>query len=367
MAYEQTSVKIVVDVQNRDQIDLLKKQVTDLEKATRSGGLDLTSYVEKIRDTFKASTGSSEALKAQIALWEKIRSNVNATNPVFAQASAEIVNLRKNLDQLNSAYTHVSEAANKAATSATGNVSDLTRRYLGMPTLGGAQASESPFGPQELNYRQTNAALDAMLAADNQIAALERRARQERLETQVKYDALELEANKKKWAEELAQNDAGFQKELAQFNQELERRTAMRLAEQEAEAQAAKEVADAKARRSRLMENIGLGVGFPLMFGGGPGAILGGGLGSFVGEGFAGQIVGSAVGAKLDELTKSAADFARSLREGGDAAGYLKNALGYLSPEVSNQIKALQESGQTAEAAKVAYDELSKEIGRAHV
>ena len=56
MANEVTQVKIVVDVQNREAVDLLKRQVVDLQKATRAGGLDLTSYVEKIKDTYKAST-----------------------------------------------------------------------------------------------------------------------------------------------------------------------------------------------------------------------------------------------------------------------------------------------------------------------
>jgi len=263
MGYEQTSVKIVVDVQNRDAIDLLKKQVTDLEKATRSGGIDLTSYVEKIRDAFKASNDSSEALKAQISLWEKVRANVSATNPVYAQASAELVTLRKNLDQLSTAYTHVSESAYKASTTVSGNTSAAARSYMGL----------GPVGPSTAETEATAAA------------------------------------------------------------------------------------------RSKRLENVGLGIGFPLLFGGGPGSILGGGLGSFFGEGFAGQIIGSALGAKFDEITKSATDFAKSMREGGDAAGYLKQALGYLDPRVSDQISKLQQAGLTAQAAKIAFDELSKNIG----
>jgi hypothetical protein len=263
MGYEQTSVKIVVDVQNRDAIDLLKKQVTDLEKATRSGGIDLTSYVEKIRDAFKASNDSSEALKAQIALWEKVRGNVSSTTPVYAEVSAELVTLRKNLEQVSNAYTHVSESAYKASTTVTGNTSAAARSYMGL----------GPVGP--------NAA--------------------------------------------------------------------------EAEA--------AAASRSKLMENVGLGVGFPLLFGGGAGSMAGGALGSFVGEGFAGQIVGSALGAKFDEAAKSVADFARSLREGGDAAGYLKQTLGYLDPKIADEISNLQQAGLTAQAAKVAFEEMGKAIG----
>ena len=263
MANEATQVKIVVNVENRDAIDLLKKQVLDLQKATSSGAIDLSAYGEKIRDAFKASTGSSEALKAQIALWEKVRSNVSATNPVYAQASAEIVTLRKNLDQLSSSYTHVTEVASRTSAVVGGGANDMARRYLGL----------GPKGPNP------------------------------------------------------------------------------------------EELAAAAEQRTKLLENVGLGVGFPLLFGGGLGSILGGGLGSFVGAGFAGQIIGSAIGAKFDEFAKSATDFAASLREGGDAAGYLKQSLGYLSPEVASQISNLQQSGQTAEAARVAFEELGKQIG----
>jgi lambda family phage tail tape measure protein len=270
MGYEQTSVKIVVDVQNREQIDLLKKQVTDLEKATRSGGIDLTSYVEKIRDAFKASNDSSEALRAQISLWEKVRANVSATNPVYAQASAELVTLRKNLDQLSTAYTHVSESAYKAGSSVGGQMSGMTRQYMGL----------GPAGP-------STAELEAEAAAQ----------------------------------------------------------------------------AEAKAARGKRMESLALGVGFPLMFGGGAGSILGSGIGSFMGEGFGGQILGGALGAKLDEYAKSLTDFAKSLREGGDAAGYLKQSLGYLDPKIADEISNLQQAGLTAQAAKVAFEEMGKAIG----
>ena len=48
-----------------------------------------------------------------------------------------------------------------------------------------------------------------------------------------------------------------------------------------------KKAADARAKRA---ESIALGVGFPLLFGGGAGSVLGSAAGSFAGDGFGGQI-----------------------------------------------------------------------------
>ena len=110
-------------------------------------------------------------------------------------------------------------------------------------------------------------------------------------------------------------------------------------------------------------ESVALGVGFPLMFGAGPGALAGSLAGSFMGSGFGGQILAGGIGQKFDEAAKAAADFSRSMREGGDAAGYLTEKLGYVNPETKKLIQNLQESGQTAEAAALAQRELGDAIG----
>jgi hypothetical protein len=118
-----------------------------------------------------------------------------------------------------------------------------------------------------------------------------------------------------------------------------------------------------KQAGNQRAESIALGVGFPLMFGAGPGSVAGSLAGSFVGSGFGGQILGGALGQTLDDAAKSAADFARSMREGGDAAGYLTEKLGYLNPETKALIQNAQQSGQTAVAAALAQKELANAIG----
>ena len=148
---------------------------------------------------------------------------------------------------------------------------------------------------------------------------------------------------------------------LAKLQEDLDRkleasRDKRRSRRARAEEQAAKDAA-------RGLENLFLGAGFPLLFGGGAGAVGGGVLGSLFGDGFGGQVFVGAIGQQIDALAQSSIEFARAFREGGDAAGALAQALGYLNPEVSALISNLQRSGQTARAAAVAQGELAKVVG----
>lgn len=120
----------------------------------------------------------------------------------------------------------------------------------------------------------------------------------------------------------------------------------------------------ARAAQRATFENVALGAGFPLLFGGGPGAVLGGAAGGLIPGSPMMSVVTSALGAQLDNIIKSATDFSKSLRDGGDAATYLEQKLGYLDPTLKLQIQNLQKSGQTAEAAKLAFNKLASEIGR---
>jgi hypothetical protein len=62
-------------------------------------------------------------------------------------------------------------------------------------------------------------------------------------------------------------------------------------------------------------ESVALGVGFPLLFGGGTGSVLGSLAGSFVGSGFGGQILGGAIGQAIDELVTKSGELRKSLSD----------------------------------------------------
>ena len=127
------------------------------------------------------------------------------------------------------------------------------------------------------------------------------------------------------------------------------------------------------AKRQRTREatsNAVIGGAFPLLFGQGVGASIGGAAGGFAGGMLGGQfgfglsLVGTAVGAAFDQLSVSAKDFAKASREGGDAASYLENTLGFLDPTIKKQIQNLQSSGQTAAAAELAFKQLANVMGK---
>ena len=64
--------------------------------------------------------------------------------------------------------------------------------------------------------------------------------------------------------------------------------------------------------KSAMFENLALGAGFPLLFGGGAGQVAGGLLGSFVGTGFGGQILGSAIGQQLEDALRRISDIGKA-------------------------------------------------------
>ena len=408
----QTSVQIVVDVKNRQQLEQLKKTVNELAKSTNQGSLDLSEYVEKIKDVVKSSGNSISTLKAQINLWEKIRTNVSGTSEAYAVASSEIRRLNADLQKISRSYTYVSDVANKASRSM-GAMQSATMRYLGVPNRAVAPTVQEVIAGQGAPNLTPSAASRAYLGRPAPVDATAVQAQQKLTDlAREQFGITGLSQNLQRQKTKLAQDEAAANASTVEYMraQNRERMSAMRTqalgdiggrlapnvggplalpayterglqqltgglnlapnALELSRARRSTRVAQLRLQRQRaqergqLAENIGLGVGFPALFGAGPGSIIGGGLGSFLGTGFAGQIVGGAIGQKFDDLVQSTRDFAKSLREGGDAAGYLEQSLGYLNPETSNLILNLQKSGQTAKAAELALREYGKVIGK---
>ncbi len=67
-----------------------------------------------------------------------------------------------------------------------------------------------------------------------------------------------------------------------------------------------------KREQRRKFTDIAAGVGFPLLFGGGPGAVTGGLVGGIAG-GFGGSVLGGALGQQLDKLGVAAGNLGQAL------------------------------------------------------
>ena len=119
-----------------------------------------------------------------------------------------------------------------------------------------------------------------------------------------------------------------------------------------------------KARkRQQRTESLQLGVGFPLLFGGGPGSVAGGALGALSDSagGFGGQILFSAIGQQIDEAVKKAADFGKAISNIDVAT--LENALGRVSDDLELQVKLLKEQGKLVEAQNLVQKEVTRQTG----
>jgi hypothetical protein len=108
-------------------------------------------------------------------------------------------------------------------------------------------------------------------------------------------------------------------------------------------------------------ENMALGLGFPLLFGGGAGQVAGGLIGSFFGEGFGGQILGSAIGQILE-------DAQRRITEIGNALNMLdmdklRESVVFVNAELDTTVRRLIEAGDAQTAQAIAAEEVAAQTG----
>ena len=117
------------------------------------------------------------------------------------------------------------------------------------------------------------------------------------------------------------------------------------------------------------LKNLGagaVGAGFPLLFGGGPGAILGGLAGGALGGkefGFEASIALSALGAQLDKVGGSARALAQNLNDPSALLEELSSQGFKVSKSLIANVEALEEQGRVADAATLAQRELVEKVG----
>jgi len=184
---------------------------------------------------------------------------------------------------------------------------------------------------------------------EGQIQALEERRTRETFELESRYTELETEKKIKAINEQAAKE----LQEGKETNAKLLRDFDQRLAAQESK----------KRSRSRLRENLALGAGFPLLFGGGVGSVAGGIAGSFLGDGFGGQILLSALGQQIDNFIQKLSGLADSLDSAEKILDGLANAGLRVSKELRTAVETLEDQGRFIQAYQVALGELERRFG----
>ena len=128
--------------------------------------------------------------------------------------------------------------------------------------------------------------------------------------------------------------------------------------------------ADRKARQEqaggRQKENLMLGAGFPLLFGGGVGSVGGGVGGALLGNkmgmgGFGTQILGSAIGTMMDTAVQKAAALGEALRT--VSMDELVDSGVRLSAELQTQISLLTKAGNIEKARALAAQQVQNQTG----
>ena len=117
-----------------------------------------------------------------------------------------------------------------------------------------------------------------------------------------------------------------------------------------------------RARRQRVGD-VALGAGFPLLFGGGPGAVLGGALGGAFGGGLAAQIGLSAAGQQIDQLIGKAIELGQALNPAAFNLERVTEAAGFAGTETQNFLEKIEQYGDKAKAAELATELLRARIG----
>lgn len=109
---------------------------------------------------------------------------------------------------------------------------------------------------------------------------------------------------------------------------------------------AAQQKANAQARSQRL-QNIALGAGFPLLFGGGAGSVIGGALGGGLGN-FGAQIALSAIGQQIDQFVTSVNDLSKAFSTAAPNVSDIVDGLGASGSQFDQYLQSLEEVGDAA-------------------
>jgi len=115
-------------------------------------------------------------------------------------------------------------------------------------------------------------------------------------------------------------------------------------------------------RRSSRLEQVGLGVGFPLLFGGGAGSVLGGGLGGLTGS-FGAQIAFSAIGQQIDQFINGVFETGKAFGSLGETLDLMRERSLFTSKDSEELARQLENLGDVEALAELATIELASKIG----
>ena len=118
----------------------------------------------------------------------------------------------------------------------------------------------------------------------------------------------------------------------------------------------------ATQRRNKRLEQVGLGAGFPLLFGGGAGSVLGGAAGGLTGS-FGAQIAFSAIGQQIDQMVASVMNAGKAFGSLSETLELMRERSLFTSKDSEELARQLEELGDIEGLAELATIELASKIG----
>ena len=134
-------------------------------------------------------------------------------------------------------------------------------------------------------------------------------------------------------------------------------------------AKAEKEGVAGNKRRNRIIQGVGVGGGFPLLFGGGPISALAGGLGGGIGEaltpggGFAGSIAATAIVGQVQSFVDSTSKLGQAMSSLTPDTNALAQAMGIVGTQEEKRIQAIEQLNGKQAALTAAMDKMRETIG----
>jgi hypothetical protein len=117
-----------------------------------------------------------------------------------------------------------------------------------------------------------------------------------------------------------------------------------------------------RRQRTKRAEGVALGAGFPLLFGGGPGAVLGGAAGGLTGS-FGAQIALSAIGQQVDKFISSIVNTGKAFGSLSQTLELMRERSLFTSKESEELARQLEKLGDVEGLAELATVELASKIG----
>ena len=287
---------------------------------------------------FKKGRGSAvdEVASLDTAIMDLVRSFTNGERKLggtFASVAAQAASFGDILEQVDGTFTNISSKAAKDS-----GLNQLAKLF-GEATL----QAEKFAAAQEKIRQQGIAAAQSTVGAPGKFTVL---GSPEAIQQQGIFEAKVAAQRRKN-----AKNDLMFQR--------------LRLEVLTSQARILEEQVRSSSRIGRLatdkrVQSAAISGGFPLLFGGGPGAVLGGGIGGFFGD-FAGGIAGSAIGQTFDQLVERANAIGNAI--GALDFDTLEQSGVRVNAELQLQIEKLQELRQFKEAEALLSEQVNLQVG----